>query len=48
MKYIIDTKLEKQWQQTLNQWKHNYKVDIIKAIPRGDRRLTLILTRKEK
>lgn len=48
MQYIVEAKTEKQWQKVLNQWKHNYKVDIIKAVPRLEASLTLILTRKEK
>ena len=28
MDYIIDTKSPKDWQKVLNQWKHDYWIDI--------------------
>lgn len=45
MKYIIETRTEKEWQKVLNQWKHEYELDIVKAIPREESKLTLILIR---
>lgn len=29
LEYIIETKPEKEWQKQLNQWRHDYEINII-------------------
>lgn len=54
MKYIIETDTEENLQKKLNQWRHDYKINILQAFPletsglTASNTLTVILTREEK
>jgi len=48
--YIIETKLEKEWQKHLNQWKHEFHLEIVSAIPirSGELRSICIVLKRTK
>jgi hypothetical protein len=47
--YIIETKEEKEWQKHLNQWKHQYEMEILNSFSSGEchNKVTLILRRRD-
>ncbi len=55
LEYIIETKSEKDWQKQLNQWRHDYEINVISMISANNpydiridnsRYVTICLTRK--
>jgi len=47
VKYILETNSESRWQKLLNQWKHQYEVEIIEFV-KSDEGVTMLVKRKEK
>lgn len=48
MEYILETKSEKDWQKHLNQWKHQFKIDILKmSVDENGVTLLILRTKKE-
>ena len=55
LEYIIETKPEKDWQKQLNQWRHDYEINVISMTSTKITNLnlysydiTICLTRKRK
>lgn len=45
--YIFKTTNQTEWQKWLNQWKHDYELDILKIVDKG-KEVTIYLTRQRK
>lgn len=53
IEYICETKIDKDWQKQLNQWKHMYNINIISMVHclrdmYGTNSVCIILTRSKK
>lgn len=46
--YIIKTGTESDWQKWLNQWRHNYNIEIVSALYDKLGLLTMIINRTAK
>ena len=47
VKYILETNSESRWQKLLNQWKHEYIIEILE-FDKNDNGITMLVKRKEK
>ena len=47
MKYILQTNSESRWQKLLNQWKHQYEIEIVE-FEKSEQGVTMLVKRKEK
>ena len=46
--YIIEYRTPKDWQKVLNQWKHEYTIEILSSILSDEDNLLLIVKRTKK
>ena len=49
-KYILETKSPSEWQKQLNQWNHNYEIEIksMLNLNPNNEKITILLLRTEK